>query len=73
MTSFPYTVHTAETSPHHQAESILYDWACGKVTTARAKRLCQSLGFQIDFRQADKGNWLDAYYLRNPAPIRLYV
>jgi hypothetical protein len=59
--------------PRLQAESILYDWACGKVTTARAKRLCQSLCFQIDFRQADKGNWLDAYYRCNPVAIRLYV
>lgn len=42
------------------AEAILYNWACDCISTATAKRECRALGFEIDFRQADIGNQIDA-------------
>jgi hypothetical protein len=42
------------------AELYLYDWACGRISTAEAKAHCVAHGFQIDFRQADVGAYLDA-------------
>ena len=37
------------------AADILYAWACGKMTTAQAKRACLETGYEIDFRQPDRG------------------
>ena len=41
------------------AELYLYDWACGLIATATVKMQCAAHGFQIDFRQADVGAYLD--------------
>lgn len=54
------------------AEAILYDWACGNLETAHAKRAVSALGFTVDFRQADVGNWLDAEY-RDGSFVTLYI
>jgi len=54
------------------AELILYDWACGNLETPHAKRAVAALGFSIDFRQADIGNWLDAEY-RDGSAVTLYI
>ena len=42
------------------AELYLYDWACGRISTAEAKAHCVAHGFQIDFRQADVGAYFEA-------------
>ena len=54
------------------AEIILYDWACGNLETSHAKRGVSALGFTVDFRQADVGNWLDAEY-RDGSAVTLYI
>jgi|TARA_R110002153_G_scaffold122338_2_gene268245 hypothetical protein len=45
------------------AEAVLYAWACGAMTTAQAKATCLKLGYQIDFRQADNNNLIEAFNL----------
>lgn len=42
------------------AESILYDWACGNFTTPQAKDMLADLDLDLDFRQPDNGNILQA-------------
>jgi hypothetical protein len=54
------------------AEAILYDWSCGNLETAHAKRAVAALGFTVDFRQADMGNWFEAEY-RDGSFVILYV
>lgn len=54
------------------AEAILYAWACGQVETPLAKRAVAALGFNVDFRQADRGNWVDAQY-RDGSSVTLYI
>jgi hypothetical protein len=49
------------------AESALYNWACGNFTTENVKHHCKALGFTIDFRQADIGDWMEATYLDGSA------
>jgi hypothetical protein len=44
------------------AESALYNWACGNFTTKNVKHHCEALGFTIDFRQPDAGDWMEAFY-----------
>tara|TARA_R110000744_G_scaffold152222_2_gene266098 strand:- start:1005 stop:1235 length:231 start_codon:yes stop_codon:yes gene_type:complete len=44
------------------AESALYNWVCGNLTTKNVKHQCEALGFTIDFRQADIGAWVQATY-----------
>tara|TARA_R110000787_G_scaffold134878_1_gene247252 strand:+ start:259 stop:462 length:204 start_codon:yes stop_codon:yes gene_type:complete len=44
------------------AESALYNWACGNFTTKNVKHHCAALGFTIDFRQPDAGDWMEATY-----------
>lgn len=39
-----------------KAETILYRWACEKLSTGCAKAALARLGFDVDFRQADLGN-----------------
>ena len=46
------------------AEKVLYIWACGELSTAQAKAKCLKLGYQIDFRQPDNGNWIEALNLK---------
>lgn len=53
------------------ASDILYDWACGKTETHKAKILCEKLGFQIDFRQPDRGDWMEVYDTENNQPMDL--
>lgn len=43
-----------------RAEEILYRWACEEITTHNAKQDCGLLGFTIDFRQPDLGNFIIA-------------
>jgi len=57
----------------HAAEVILYDWACGNTSTAHAKRACRHLGFDIDFRQADLGAFIDATHIATGDNVRLEV
>ena len=46
------------------AENVLYAWACGELSTAQAKAQCLKLGYQIDFRQADTSNLIEALNLK---------
>tara|TARA_R110000824_G_scaffold346685_1_gene533508 strand:- start:323 stop:508 length:186 start_codon:yes stop_codon:yes gene_type:complete len=46
------------------AEDVLYAWACGGISTAQAKARCLKLGYQIDFRQADDNNLIEALNLK---------
>ena len=46
------------------AEKVLYAWACGELSTAQAKAKCLKLGYQIDFRQPDNGNLIEALNLK---------
>ena len=44
------------------ASSILYRWACDKITTREAKKQCKRLaGFDVDFRQPDIGAYVHAF------------
>lgn len=50
---------------------ILFRWACDRITTREAKRLCSKMRFDIDFRQreaaymeafdADTGDYFEIY------------
>lgn len=64
---------TKQELDHFAAEAILYDWACGNIDTAHAKRACQHLGFDIDFRQADCGAFFDAHHIESGEYVRLEV
>ena len=55
------------------AESILYRWACGKITTSDAKSSCEFYGFKIDFRQRDNNNFIDALYVPSGMYITLEI
>ena len=55
------------------AEVILYDWACGNIETAHTKRACRHLGFEIDFRQADVGAYLEALHIESGTYVRLEI
>mgnify|MGYP003123813421 CR=1 FL=1 len=39
------------------AEAALYGWACGHFQQQHVKQYCLTLGFVIDFRQADTAYW----------------
>jgi len=55
------------------AESALYNWACGNLTTENTKHHCEALGFEIDFRQADYDNRMRGYWIEDGSPITLEV
>jgi hypothetical protein len=57
----------------HAAEVILYDWACGNIATDHAKRACRLLGFDIDFRQADLGAFIDATHIWTGETVTLEI
>lgn len=43
------------------ASTVLYLWACDTITTEQAKQDTRTLGFEIDFRQADVSNTMIAH------------
>lgn len=47
------------------AENILYGWACDTIETRNCKAELLKLGFDVDFRQPDRGNWVEAADLQN--------
>ena len=46
------------------AEKVLYIWACGELSPAQAKAKCLKLGYQIDFRRAERWHWIEALNLK---------
>jgi len=56
---------------HKAASVILYAWACEQITTRHAKAACDSLGFTIDFRQADIGAYMEADYRGAPCVLEV--
>ena len=62
------------------AESVLYKWACGEITTSDAKASCEFYGFKINFRQKNIGrhtgrtdNFIEAFYVPSDMYITLEI
>lgn len=55
------------------AEALAYDWACERITTGEAKSGLKALGYDVDFRQPDLGNWLEAAEIASGKFVRLEV
>jgi hypothetical protein len=51
---------------------ILYFWACDRITTQRAKRLCRKMRFDIDFRQPEMA-WIEAFDIDTGDYRQIYV
>lgn len=56
-----------------RAEAVLYEWACGETTTRGAKARLRSLNFDVDFRQPDRGNVVEAIDLVTGAYVELEI
>ena len=71
LTTTELARHPAFKERSLKASGILYAWACDKITTHHAKAACASLGFTIDFRQADIGAYMEAEFHGTPCTLEV--
>ena len=56
-----------------KTERVLYQWACGNVTTKEAKRITRANGVDIDFRQQITDNVIIGYNIETGSEERFEV
>ena len=54
-----------------EAENIAYEWATGAIKTPEVKKRLREKGYDVDFRQADRGAFLEAVDIETGNFIKL--